>query len=40
MITPNPVKEHKKNGKPLIVAHRGMVTEYQENTLSAIKLRW
>jgi glycerophosphoryl diester phosphodiesterase len=33
----NPVKEHKKERKPLILAHRGLVTECQENTLSAVK---
>jgi glycerophosphoryl diester phosphodiesterase len=33
----NPVKEHKKEKKPLILAHRGLVTEYQENTLSAVR---
>lgn len=39
MLSPadSPLKTHKKNDMPLIVAHRGMVTEYQENTLPAIK---
>lgn len=33
----NPIKAHKKEGKPLILAHRGLVTKFQENTLSAVK---
>jgi glycerophosphoryl diester phosphodiesterase len=33
----NPIQLHKKNNNPLIMAHRGLVTDYQENTLSAVK---
>ncbi len=35
--TVNPIKMHKKEKKPLILAHRGLVTEFQENTMAAIK---
>lgn len=37
MLGPNPVHHFKKADKPLILAHRGMVTEHQENTISAVK---
>ncbi len=33
----NPINAHKKGDKPLVLAHRGLVTEFQENTLSAVK---
>ncbi len=33
----NPITAHKKEGKPLILAHRGLVTKFQENTMSAVK---
>ncbi|MBT3208175.1 MAG: hypothetical protein HN704_04680 [Bacteroidetes bacterium] len=33
----NPIKTHKKGKKPLILAHRGLVTKFQENTMSAVK---
>ncbi len=33
----NPISAHKKEGKPLILAHRGLVTKVQENTMSAVK---
>jgi len=33
----NPIKTHKRDGMPLILAHRGLVTRYQENTLSSVK---
>ena len=32
----NPIQRFKKNNKPLIFAHRGLVTSHQENTLSAV----
>ena len=33
---PNPIKHYKKDNIPLIFAHRGLVTQHQENTLSAV----
>jgi glycerophosphoryl diester phosphodiesterase len=33
----NPIQLYKNKNKPLILAHRGLVTEFQENTLSAVK---
>jgi glycerophosphoryl diester phosphodiesterase len=32
----NPINNYKKSDKPLIFAHRGLVTAHQENTLSAV----